>query len=118
MSMVPMGGNKISPNPWLVDNYPDAYINMGLGTENIARKFGITANKPTSSPPILTKKLSPPSPLVISRTKRSRRSENHRTPQRQWRVLQPKAGTIKPSTQTFTFATKNFLAPTPIRCPR
>ncbi len=42
MSMVPMGGNKISPNPWLVDNYPDAYINMGLGTENIARKFGIT----------------------------------------------------------------------------
>jgi acetyl-CoA acyltransferase len=42
MSMVPMGGNKISPNPWLVDHYPDAYINMGLGTENIARKFGIT----------------------------------------------------------------------------
>jgi len=41
MSLVPMGGNKISPNPWLVDNYPDAYINMGLGTENIARKFGI-----------------------------------------------------------------------------
>jgi acetyl-CoA acyltransferase len=37
-----MGGNKISPNPWLVDHYPDAYINMGLGTENIARKFGIT----------------------------------------------------------------------------
>ena len=42
MSMVPMGGNKISPNPWLVDNYPDAYINMGLGTENIARKFAIS----------------------------------------------------------------------------
>src|SRR4029077_247101 len=42
MSMVPMGGNKISPNPWLVDHYPDAYINMGLGTENIARKFRIS----------------------------------------------------------------------------
>src|ERR1700682_3602565 len=42
MSMVPMGGNKLSPNPWLVDHYPDAYINMGLGTENIARKFGVT----------------------------------------------------------------------------
>jgi acetyl-CoA acyltransferase len=42
MSLVPMGGNKISPNPWLVDHYPDAYINMGLGTENIARKFSIT----------------------------------------------------------------------------
>jgi acetyl-CoA acyltransferase len=45
MSMVPMGGNKISPNPWLVDHYPDAYINMGLGTENIARKFGITRER-------------------------------------------------------------------------
>src|SRR5947199_1083642 len=42
MSMIPMGGNKISPNPWLVDHYPDAYINMGAGTENIAGKFGIT----------------------------------------------------------------------------
>ena len=42
MSMVPMGGNKISPNPWLVDHYPDAYLSMGLGTENIAHKFGIT----------------------------------------------------------------------------
>src|SRR6266851_5350766 len=37
-----LDANEISPNPWLVDNYPDAYINMGLGTENIARKFGIT----------------------------------------------------------------------------
>src|SRR5580693_6840622 len=42
MTMVPMGGNKISPNPWLVDHNPDAYINMGLGTENIAKKYGIT----------------------------------------------------------------------------
>src|ERR1700741_4148951 len=42
MSLVPMGGNKISPNPWLVDHYPDAYINMGLGTEHLANKFGIT----------------------------------------------------------------------------
>jgi acetyl-CoA acyltransferase len=42
MSLVPMGGNKISPNPWLVDHYPDTYINMGLGTENIAVKYGIS----------------------------------------------------------------------------
>jgi acetyl-CoA acyltransferase len=42
MSLVPMGGNKISPNPWLVDHYPDAYINMGLGTEHIASIFGIS----------------------------------------------------------------------------
>src|SRR6516162_4085355 len=45
MSLVPMGGNKISPNPWLVDHYPDTYINMGLGTENLARKFGITRER-------------------------------------------------------------------------
>jgi acetyl-CoA acyltransferase len=42
MSLVPMGGNKVSPNPWLVDHSPDTYISMGLGTEHIARKFGIT----------------------------------------------------------------------------
>src|ERR1700738_1140294 len=30
MSMIPMGGHKISPNPWLVDHYPDAYLTMGL----------------------------------------------------------------------------------------
>src|ERR1700757_3414897 len=42
MTMVPMGGNKVSPNPWLVDHSPDTYISMGLGTENIAKKFGIT----------------------------------------------------------------------------
>ncbi len=42
MSLVPMGGNKISPNPWLVDHYPDSYISMGLGTEMIARKHGIS----------------------------------------------------------------------------
>src|SRR3954466_8177147 len=28
MSMIPMGGHKISPNPWLVDHYPDAYLSM------------------------------------------------------------------------------------------
>jgi acetyl-CoA acyltransferase len=42
MSMVPMGGNKIAPNPWLMDNYPDAYLGMGLTAENLAKKYGIT----------------------------------------------------------------------------
>src|SRR5579863_10579534 len=42
MSMVPMGGNKTSPNPWLMDNYPDAYLGMGLTAENLAKKYGIT----------------------------------------------------------------------------
>src|ERR1700691_5826992 len=45
MSMVPMGGNKISPNPWLMDHYPDAYLSMGLTAENVARKYGITREK-------------------------------------------------------------------------
>jgi acetyl-CoA acyltransferase len=42
MSMVPMGGNKTSPNPWLMDHYPDAYLGMGLTAENLVRKYGIT----------------------------------------------------------------------------
>ena len=42
MSMVPMGGHKISPNPWLMDHYPDAYLGMGLTAENLARKYGIS----------------------------------------------------------------------------
>src|SRR5689334_5592501 len=42
MSMVPMGGNKASPNPWLMDHYPDSYLGMGLTAENLARKYGIT----------------------------------------------------------------------------
>lgn len=42
MSMVPMGGNKTSPNPWLMDHYPDTYLGMGLTAENLARKHSIT----------------------------------------------------------------------------
>ncbi len=42
MSMIPMGGHKISPNPWLVDHYPDAYLSMGLTAERLAQRFGMT----------------------------------------------------------------------------
>ena len=42
MSMIPMGGHKISPNPWLVDHYPDAYLSMGLTAERVGKRFGIT----------------------------------------------------------------------------
>ena len=42
MSMIPMGGHKISPNPWLVDHYPDVYLSMGLTAERVAQRFGIT----------------------------------------------------------------------------
>jgi acetyl-CoA acyltransferase len=39
MSMVPMGGHKVSPNPWLMDHYADTYLNMGLTAENLAKKY-------------------------------------------------------------------------------
>jgi len=42
MSMIPMGGNVVRPNPTLVDTYPDYYLNMGLTAENLARKYEIT----------------------------------------------------------------------------
>ena len=42
MSMIPMGGNKISPNPWLVEHYPDAYLSMGLTAERLAQRYNIT----------------------------------------------------------------------------
>ena len=42
MSMIPMGGNKIAPNPWLMDHYPDAYLSMGLTAERLAQGFGIS----------------------------------------------------------------------------
>ncbi len=42
MSMIPMGGHKVSANPWLVGNYPDAYLSMGLTAERLAKRFGIT----------------------------------------------------------------------------
>jgi acetyl-CoA acyltransferase len=42
MSLVPMGGNKVSPNPTLVDTYPDVYISTGLVAENHAREFRIS----------------------------------------------------------------------------
>ncbi|HEX4488026.1 MAG TPA: acetyl-CoA C-acyltransferase [Terriglobales bacterium] len=42
MSMIPMGGNKIAPNPWLMDHYPDAYLSMGLTAERLAQRFRIT----------------------------------------------------------------------------
>jgi acetyl-CoA acyltransferase len=42
MSLVPMGGNKLSPNPALVDSYPDVYLSTGLVAENHARESSIS----------------------------------------------------------------------------
>ena len=42
MSLIPMGGNKVSPNPALVDAYPDVYLSTGLVAENHAREAKLT----------------------------------------------------------------------------
>jgi acetyl-CoA acyltransferase len=42
MSMIPMGGHKVSPNPWLVDHNPGAYLSMGLTAERLAQRYGIS----------------------------------------------------------------------------
>src|SRR5271157_2708682 len=42
MTMIPMGGHKVSANPWLISNYPDAYLSMGLTAERVAKRFHIT----------------------------------------------------------------------------
>src|SRR5215475_14380613 len=41
MSLIPMGGHKISPNPWLIEHYPDSYLSMGLTAERLAQRFHI-----------------------------------------------------------------------------
>ena len=42
MSLVPMGGHKIAPNPTLIDRYPDVYLSTGLVAENHARESVIS----------------------------------------------------------------------------
>lgn len=42
MSMLPMGGYNLSPNPTLVEGYPDTYLNMGLTAENLAVKYQVS----------------------------------------------------------------------------
>lgn len=42
MTMVPMGGNKVSANPLVMEQYPEVYTPMGTTAENVAAKFGVT----------------------------------------------------------------------------
>jgi acetyl-CoA acyltransferase len=42
MSMIPFGGNKLSPNPWFVDHRPEVYMNMGLTAEQLQKRYGVT----------------------------------------------------------------------------
>jgi acetyl-CoA acyltransferase len=45
MSMVPMGGNKVSANPWLVEHYANSYLSMGLTAERVAKHYNITRDQ-------------------------------------------------------------------------
>lgn len=42
MSMVPMTGFRVSPNPWLVENNPEAYMSMGLTAERVAAEYEVS----------------------------------------------------------------------------
>src|SRR5579884_1768381 len=42
MSMIPQGGNKLSPNPWLIDHRPEVYMGMGLTAEELQERHGIS----------------------------------------------------------------------------
>jgi len=42
LSMIPMGGHIIRPNPYLIEHYPDFHLNMGLATVNVARKYEVS----------------------------------------------------------------------------
>lgn len=41
MSLIPMGGMKPSPNPYLAEHYPESLLTMGLTAERVARRYGI-----------------------------------------------------------------------------
>src|SRR5882762_753910 len=123
MSLVPMGGNKISPNPWLVDHYPDAYINMGLGTENIARKFGITREQADEFSANSHKKAlaaiaagnfkDETIPVEVKITSLSNANANSASSfgpgvPHPARGVGAKGGPVKPTTQTFLFDTDDL----------
>ena len=42
MSMLPMTGRNLAPNPWMVDHHPEIYISMGLTAENVQRKYNVS----------------------------------------------------------------------------
>ena len=42
MSMVPMTGFHLAPNPYMAQEYPSVYLGMGLTAENVAREYNVT----------------------------------------------------------------------------
>lgn len=42
MSTIPLGGMKLCPNPYLIENYPEYYLAMGLTAEEVAKRYNVT----------------------------------------------------------------------------
>ena len=42
MSLIPTGGSKPSPNPWLAENYPASLLTMGLTAERVAKHYNVS----------------------------------------------------------------------------
>src|SRR3970040_860000 len=42
MSLIPMGGARRAPNPYLAEIHPDVYLNVGLTAENVAQKYNVS----------------------------------------------------------------------------
>lgn len=42
MSLVPMTGFRISPNPYMVENQPEVYMNMGITAEHVAEEYRVS----------------------------------------------------------------------------
>ena len=45
MSLIPMGGHKVAPNPGLMKDYPDVYLSTGLVAENHAREVRVSRDE-------------------------------------------------------------------------
>ena len=45
MSLIPMGGHKVAPNPGLMKDYPDVYLSTGLVAENHAREAQVSRDE-------------------------------------------------------------------------
>src|SRR5262245_5035547 len=45
MSLIPMGGHRVAPNPHLVEHYPDTYLSTGLVAENHARESKVSRDE-------------------------------------------------------------------------
>ncbi len=42
MSLVPMTGFRVNPNPYMVENMPEVYMGMGLTAERVADEYEVT----------------------------------------------------------------------------